>query len=31
MNHTKMINKHEPTLVLEGIRIIVEKMTGKKK
>jgi type III pantothenate kinase len=31
MNHTKIINKHEPTLVLEGIRIIVEKMTGKKK
>jgi len=31
MNHTKIINKHEPTLVLEGIRIIVEKMTTKKK
>ncbi len=31
MNHTKIINKHEPTLVLEGIRIIVERMTGKKK
>ncbi len=31
MNHTKIINKHEPTLVLEGIRIIVEKMSGKKK
>ncbi len=31
MNHTKIINKHEPTLVLEGIRIIVEKMATKKK
>jgi len=31
MSHTKIINKHEPTLVLEGIRIIVEKMTSKKK
>ena len=31
MEHSKVINKHEPTLVLEGIRIIVEKMTGKKK
>jgi type III pantothenate kinase len=31
MNHTKIINKHEPTLVLEGIRIIVEKITAKKK
>ena len=31
MDHTKIINKHEPTLVLEGIRIIVERMTAKKK
>jgi type III pantothenate kinase len=31
MQHSKMINKHEPTLVLDGVRIIVEKMTGKKK
>jgi len=31
MKHSKVINKHEPTLVLEGIRIIVEKLTGKKK
>jgi type III pantothenate kinase len=29
--HSKMINKHEPTLVLDGIRIIVEKVQSKKK
>jgi type III pantothenate kinase len=31
MKHSKIINKHEPTLVLDGIRIIVERMMGKKK
>lgn len=31
MKHSKILNKHEPTLVLDGIRIIVEKMAGKKK
>jgi len=31
MKHSKVINKHEPTLVLDGIRLVVEKMTGKKK
>ncbi len=31
MKHSKIINKHEPTLVLDGIRIIVEKLSGKKK
>lgn len=29
--HSKVINKHEPTLVLDGVRIIVERMAGKKK
>jgi type III pantothenate kinase len=29
--HTKLINKLEPALVLEGIRIIVERVQGKKK
>ncbi len=28
---SKLINKHEPTLVLDGVRIIVERMSGKKK
>ena len=31
MEHSKIINKHEPTLVLDGVRIIVEKILGKKK
>ena len=31
MKYSKILNKHEPTLVLDGIRIIVEKMAGKKK
>lgn len=31
MEHSKIINKHEPTLVLDGVRIIVEKIIGKKK
>lgn len=31
MKHSKILNKHEPTLVLDGIRIIVEKLIGKKK
>jgi type III pantothenate kinase len=29
--HSKLINKHEPTLVLDGIRLIVEKILTKKK
>jgi type III pantothenate kinase len=29
--HSKIINKHEPTLVLDGIRLIVEKVQSKKK
>ena len=31
MKHSKILNKHEPTLVLDGIRIIVDKFMGKKK
>jgi type III pantothenate kinase len=31
VKHSRLINKHEPTLVLDGIRMIVEKIQAKKK